>query len=161
MNNGEGIVGIVLEAEIIELKALGSKSGSYTVRNKSDVTVHKVIEYAQQKGVKLINYSITGTTSMESEKEAIRKAPNMLFVVPAGNNGYCLGEEGEAYPVCFGFDNCIVVANIDENGELALNSNYGRDTDIAASGTDILSTFTDNMDFEEQIKISTTGNGKI
>ena len=44
------------------------------------------------------------------------------------------------YPACFNIPNIISVAAIQNNGNLASYSNYGNAIDIAAPGTDILST---------------------
>ena len=73
----------------------------------------------------------------------------MLFISAAGNGG----ESGEGvnsdqnpdYPAAFDLENNISVANLMFDGNLAKSSNYSANiVDIAAPGTYIVSTTTDN-----------------
>ena len=140
INNDIGIAGIMPNAEIVPLKTIGSKIPEYDVYNKSIASFVKAIEYAEEHDIKIINCSFGGKTPSVAEQEAMKNAEDILFVVAAGNSGDNL-EEIPWYPACYYGDNEIVVASVNEDGELSDFSCYGGPTDIAAPGESIISTY--------------------
>ena len=102
---------------------------------------YEAIQYVHARGSRIVNVSI-GSDDKEDWEEfgkAVEDHPDMLFVVAAGNEERDIDIE-PSYPPSFDHSNILVVAAIDENGELADFSNYGKSSvDIAAPGEDILS----------------------
>lgn len=111
---------------------------------KGDVDdVIKAIEYAQDNGAKICCMAFSTYVYSEELENAIRSS-DMLFVVPSGNDGFELDENLKVYPACFDYDNCISVADMRCDGNLSIMSNYSSDyIDVAAPGTDIISTYPD------------------
>ncbi|MDR2117327.1 MAG: fibronectin type III domain-containing protein [Planctomycetaceae bacterium] len=93
--------------------------------------------------VAVINMSLGYYTEDAAVGRAIENAGNAGIVVTAsaGNNGSD-NDTKYHYPSNYNdLDNLIAVASIDQNGQLASNSNYGRTTvDLAAPGVSIYST---------------------
>jgi len=117
-------------------------------------TVSSVVEclaYAlnmrnQGVNLRITNNSYGGTDSNPALKAIIKHhaQADILFVAAAGNGGENTDFVAE-YPASYDNDNIISVSNINRQGLLAENSNYGENTvDIAAPGTDILSTINDD-----------------
>lgn len=144
INNFKGIAGIVPSANLISLKALDRKLKGASTYNKSIAAFVEAVAYAKENNIKVINCSFGGVAPSKAEKDAMLNASNILFVIAAGNSGTDLSETPE-YPACYYNDNSIVVANIDKNGYLAPDSNYGGPTDLAAPGTAIISTMPYNL----------------
>ncbi|AOY74546.1 S8 family serine peptidase [Clostridium formicaceticum] len=142
-NNGQGIAGIAPESTPIPLKVLGSRIPEYPVYNGAIASFVNSIQYAKDNDIRIMNCSFGGYAPAVSEQEAMLKAEEILFVIAAGNDGNDLSINPE-YPACYYHDNSIVVAAVNANGELAIFSNYGGPTDIAAPGEKILSTYPQN-----------------
>ncbi len=139
-NNGTGISGIVNSehVRIMALKALGGSSGS-------GATAHIVeaIRYAEANGAAICNLSLGSATDDRTLYRAIAES-SMLFIVAAGNGGADT-DRYPSYPASYGLDNIIAVANLNYDGTLHASSNYGASSvDLAAPGTQILSTAADN-----------------
>ena len=103
---------------------------------------YEAIQYAHARGSRIVNISLGSDDKeyWENLSRAIEDHPDMLFVVSAGNDGRNI-DILPRYPSSFEHPNMLVVAAIDENGELADFSNHGKSSvDIAAPGEDILST---------------------
>ncbi len=143
-DNGIGIAGIVPNAKLVELKTLGRRRQSEQVYIKSIAAFVQAVEYAQNNGIKIINCSFGGVAPSQAEEEVMKQANDILFVIAAGNNG-CDLQEFPIYPACYYLDNAIVVANVDEQGNLEEASNYGGPVQIAAPGTNIISTLPYNQ----------------
>jgi subtilisin family serine protease len=86
------------------------------------------------------------TDVYSEELESTIAESKMLFIVSAGN-GKDGGSRGinidkmPVYPAAFNLSNILTVTNLDYNGNLYKNSNYGQESvDIAAPGTCIYST---------------------
>lgn len=101
-----------------------------------------LVEYAHARGSRIVNVSMGNTdeANYRDLRTAIRKHPDMLFVVAAGNNGKD-NDHVPVYPASYPEDNILSVASWNaEEGRLALNSNFGLySVDVAAPGVDILS----------------------
>lgn len=140
-----GIAGITDNdyVKIMPVKVLGGYSGT-----GSPDSIIKAIHYAEDNGASICNLSL-GTSSYNKELANTIKKSKMLFVVSCGNGGFTgKGYNTDIYPVypsSLPYDNIISVANLVFNGTLSEDSNYGPvSVDIAAPGTDILSTLPDN-----------------
>lgn len=139
INNNTGIAGIVPSADLVSFKALGRRLQGTTTYTKSIAAFVEAVDFAQENNIHLMNCSFGGTSPSEAEKQAMLQANDILFVIAAGNSGNDL-EESPTYPACYYHSNSLVVANVDSNGNLDRSSNYGGPTDIAAPGTNIIST---------------------
>lgn len=143
--NGKGIVGITsnFNVKIMALKALGGPESTGTTNN-----IVKAIQYAENMGASICNIS-AGTKVEDPLMKSVIEKSNMIFVVSAGNgdsNNKGLDTDNvPLYPASFDLDNIISVANLQCDGNLHSSSNYGKKSvDIAAPGTSIYSTFTNN-----------------
>ena len=131
MNNATGVVGVAPGASVLNGKVLDDTGSGFF----SDID--RGIQWAADSGARVINLSInadipcpTGTQS------AIDYAwsKGVVVVAAAGNSG--LPSAGA--PANCG--NAIAVAASDRNDAVVAWSNQGADVDVAAPGTDILST---------------------
>jgi subtilisin family serine protease len=136
-NNGQGVAGIDWHAQIMPLKILDSMgSGSL------DAAVTAVY-FAAQHGARVINASWGSSAPDPALADAIRYADQkgVVFVNAAGNDGVN-NDMVPTYPASYRTPNMLVVAAVDESGNLASFSNYGpRTVDLAAPGVNILSTY--------------------
>lgn len=135
-SNGE-VKGVAPNIKIMPLKALDD-SGGYT----SDII--EAIEYAKNKGVKIINCSFASTQYNPALYDAIASNPDILFVCAAGNYGRST-EELVTFPACYNLDNIISVSAANNKGQLSLISTYGDYIDVAAPGIGIYSTLPFNQ----------------
>jgi subtilisin family serine protease len=135
-NNGYGIAGVDWNAEIMPLKVLD------TFGNGSTDTAVAAIYYAVAHGAKVINASWGGDVFSQSMLDALNfaNANGVVFVTAAGNDS-SNNDLATTYPASYRTPNELVVAAVDEYGNLASYSNYGPTTvDLAAPGSDIVST---------------------
>lgn len=126
-SNNTGIAG-VSNVKILPLKFINGEVG-YT----SDAI--EAIEYAKKMGVKIINCSWGSTFYNQALKDKMADS-GILFICSAGNNSMDVAQT-QIYPACFDLDNKISVAAIDNRGNLASFSNYGKEIDVAAPGVSI------------------------
>jgi len=135
-NNNVGITGVCWSASIVPLKILAA-NGIGSVASEIEA-----IDYAIDKGAKIINVSSGGKDFSQSEYEAIKSARDagLLFVAAAGNDG----EDNDSFPVypaSYDLNNIVAVAATDHNDSRASWSNYGpTSVDVAAPGVNIYST---------------------
>ena len=144
--NRQGISGIAGDGSvrIMSLKALGGTGGAGTTD-----TIVEAIRYAEANGASVCNLSLSTEYYDRLFYQTIQSS-NMLFVVAAGNGmkgtsytGYSI-DAHRLYPAAFPGNNIIAVANLNASGALHYSSCYGKVTvDLAAPGTNILSTTTD------------------
>jgi len=136
-NNEIGVTGVSNNVQIMPVKFLGS-SGGGTAQNAV-----LAIQYAVNNGAHIINASWGGSGFSQAIYDAISDANDagVLFIAAAGNST----SDNDAlshYPSSYDLDNIIAVAAIDRFGNLSTFSNWGlRSVDIAAPGTDIMSTY--------------------
>ncbi|HBE90459.1 MAG: hypothetical protein A3G57_02980 [Candidatus Andersenbacteria bacterium RIFCSPLOWO2_12_FULL_45_8] len=140
-NNGIGVAGVDWQARVMSVRVLNR----YGLGREADIAAG--IDYATANGAKVINLSIAGGRSQIIE-EAIENAyaAGVVVVAAAGNQG---GDTGllNLAPVCsepVGINMVLGVGAIDEDGEPASFSNFGRCVDIAAPGKRIISTVLGN-----------------
>jgi subtilisin family serine protease len=123
------------------IKIMSTRAGDLAKASKWG----EAIDYAAANGAKVLNFSYLTTDKDEIKaiRDAIKRHPEMTFVLAAGNDGAKLGEgtHKEAdYSSSFTAPNVIIVASVDGNGALASNSNRGKDyVNLAARGVDVTS----------------------
>lgn len=153
-NNSQGITGVMWNAKIMPLRFLGL-SGSGTT---SDAIL--AIQYAIDKGAKIINNSWGGGGQSESLRLAIQTyGANALFICAAGNTSRS-NDTSPTYPASFNSPNIISVASTDNMDKLASFSSYGSTTvDLGAPGVSIYSTIPIFTDINP-VTIYPTGGGQ-
>lgn len=145
--NGVGVAGVNWDVSMIPAKFLGP-SGGYI--SGAILAMDYVTDLKWRHGLNIVatNNSWIGGGNSQAMKEAIVRSArqDILFVVSAGNQS-SNNDLLPKYPSGFnttaelGFDAVISVAAIDDYGQLAGFSNYGKTTvDLGAPGFDILST---------------------
>ena len=129
-DNGTGVVGVAYNTKIIAIKVLGSDGSG------SMAAIAKGILKAQEMGAKVINLSLGGPQASSVLKSAVDKATQQgaLVVVASGNENTQTPSYPAAYP------NALSVGSTTTSDARSNFSNYGSTVDIAAPGSDILST---------------------
>lgn len=131
-NNGQGVVGVNWNAQVMGLKFLGPNYGSTSAAIEA-------IEYATKMGVDVASNSWGGGPFSNALRDAIAGFPG-LFVAAAGNSSSD-NDAKPTYPASYKLPNVIAVASTDADDKLSTFSNYGKKSvDIAAPGTKIFST---------------------
>lgn len=139
----QGIIGVAPLAKVVSLKILGSRIPDHPIYRQATDAFVRVIAYAKENDIKIINCSFGGQEPSMVEKAAMLEAKELLFVIAAGNKGRDLNLYKQ-YPACYNVPNSIVVAATDHNGALFENSNYGAGVDIGAPGYKIIGAFKDD-----------------
>ena len=130
--NGISIVGVAPKIKILPL-----------IAGPADVVISS-IQFAQQKGAKVVNMSFGYMAHIQSLKDVMEASP-LFFASAAGNEGVNNDPLGRA-PSTYNIDNQIATANIDNKGNLAPSSSFGVNTvSLAAPGEGILTTASRNM----------------
>ncbi len=139
-NNGFGVIGvagITANIKIMPVKILDEYGDGYV----SDVI--EGIQYAKKMGAKIINLSLEADESVSqinSLDDAIKDAPDKLFVVAAGNGSEDLNSEN-IYPASFNRNNIVSVAATDNDDKKTNYSNYGANiVHLGVPGNNIYST---------------------
>jgi subtilisin family serine protease len=127
-NNGIGMAGVCWNCKIMPLKVLQSSGrGSY-----SDIAA--AVNYASNKGAKVINMSLGGYGDSAVLRDALAAAySTSVLVAAAGNDGKCIGpgrcDDGKTgvpfFPAAYGF--VIGVEATSPDGNYASFSNYDQD----------------------------------
>ena len=127
----EGVVGVAPEARILAYKVCAG-DGTCT-----DSAVIAAIGRAVADGARVINMSLGATDYSQALADAVQAAwaAGVVIVAGAGNDG----TTAQFYPAAL--DNVVAVGAFDENHLRASFSNYGSWVDIAAPGSNILSTY--------------------
>lgn len=111
-----------------------------------------LVDHAAKAGVRIMLLSL-GDDAAEpwaAFAEAARRHPDMLFIVPAGDQDRNLDQE-PAWPAAFDLDNLLVVTAADEGGDLLPGANWGPTTvDVMTPGEMIPA-----MSFDERIALTT------
>lgn len=128
------------------LTSSDNKTMCLTVLNEEKGEIEdiiKAIEYAESNGALICCMAFSTYIYNDNLKKTMENS-NMLFVVPAGNDGIDTNDL-PIYPAAYDINNVISVADIRPDGNLSLTSNLGNNIiDIAAPGTDIVSTISEN-----------------
>jgi len=153
-NNGEGIIGVSPKVKIMPLRVLDSQG------NGSTGDVIRAVNYAVEKGAKIINLSFVGQGKSRFLEEALEDAwkKGVIIVAAAGNEhglspSYNLNQN-PVYPICYDADkedNFIIgVGATDKWDQRADFSNYGyKCVDISAPGTGFFGTLFYNKSYSE------------
>lgn len=134
-NDGKGIVGVAWNVRIMGVKFL-SASGSGSLEGAL-----KGIDYATSKGARIMSNSWGGGGFSETLKQAIERsnAAGALFVAAAGNESNN-NDASPSYPASYEVPNILAVAAIDNRGQIASFSNYGKTkVHVGAPGVNITS----------------------
>ncbi len=137
-DDGKGIVGVNWNTRIMAVKFLDS-NGSGTLENAI-----KGIDYATKMGAKIMSNSWGGGGASQTLKEAIERAntAGALFVAAAGNESNN-NDASPSYPASYQVPNVLAVAAVDNKGQIASFSNYGKSSvHVGAPGVNIVSTTT-------------------
>ena len=140
--DGHGVVGVAPAVKILALKAL-----EHGVSCNGEMAIIDALDYVGTLNmpttvVPIINASWGGPGFSQPLDDAIRDS-GALLVAAAGNDGVDMDADpaNRFYPAASAQPNVLSVAAIDQNGQLADFSNFGRTlVDIAAPGVNILST---------------------
>jgi len=137
--NGIGTVGVAPGVKLMAIKFIDDVDGSPC---GSDQMAIDAVDYAASFGVHIINASWGGPGYNALLEDAIADS-DALFVAAAGNYNEDIDLSGKHfYPASFTLGNVVSVAAIDQKGKRATFSNHGDvGVDIAAPGTNILSTY--------------------
>lgn len=139
-NNSYGMVGAAPNITLVSLKIM-DMYGEY---DPGDVT--EAINYAEEIGIDILNFSAGGSTYDKNMEEAIANFSG-LFVCSAGND-FTDNDKQNHYSSNFKLSNLISVGATDENDDLwkskksSGGSNYGaKNVDLFAPGAEIISTY--------------------
>lgn len=131
-----GIVGVAWSVKIMAVKFLGA-DGSGSLADAVEA-----IDYATTMGANIMNNSWGGGGYSKSLEEAIQRSEKagVLFVAAAGNSSLNIDIK-PSYPASYSVGNIVSVAAVDNKGELAGFSNWGKaSVHVAAPGVNIFST---------------------
>lgn len=134
-DDGKGIVGVAWNVRIMGVKFL-SANGSGSLDGAL-----KAIDYATSHGAKILSNSWGGGGYSETLKQAIERSNSAgtLFVAAAGNESNN-NDSNPTYPATYDVPNILSVAAIDNRGQIASFSNYGKTkVHVGAPGVNILS----------------------
>jgi subtilisin family serine protease len=129
-DNGIGVIGVAWKAKVMATKGI-SDDGFGPISSLAAAIV-----YAADNGADVINASFGNEFPSTTLQEAVdyAHAHGVVFVAAAGNNNR---DASQFYPASF--TNAVAVAAVDQAGQKAPFSNFGRRIDVAAPGVDILS----------------------
>jgi subtilisin family serine protease len=147
-DNGIGVSGVAQDVSIMALKVFRPNGYGYS----SDIL--EALEYVADRvddgeNIVAVNASYGGSGGDQDDaiNDAIKKLGDkgVVFCAAAGNEGKDIDAE-PSYPASYDAENIISVAASDQNDALASFSNYGANSvDVAAPGTNILSTYPGNQ----------------
>jgi len=136
-NNGIGFAGLNWEVRLMAVKFL-NRVGYGTLEGAV-----RAIDYAQKNGARVLSNSYgwpRGSEILQYVVNETRKR-GILFVAAAGNMGANSDIGYGIYPASLPSDNIISVGAINNRGDLAAFSNYGRNlVHIVAPGVSVFST---------------------
>lgn len=133
-NNAKGIAGVCPNCSILPVRVLNA-SGSGTLS-----ALASGIQYAADKGAKVINLSVGGSSGSTTLSNAVNYAysKGAILSCAAGSSG----TTSPNYPAYY--SNCIAVGATDQNDNITSFSSYGSWLDTCAPGVNILSTYRGN-----------------
>ena len=138
-NNGIGVAGVCWNVSLVSFKV---RQGSTGLTSK----IVNAIQDAKDLGIDILNNSSSCQNSNTLYTALMTYCG--LFVCSSGNNGENINNNPQSqycYPSLFNCTNIISVASIDQNNQLATDSNYGNTSvDLAAPGVSIYSTKNNN-----------------
>jgi subtilisin family serine protease len=86
-----------------------------------------LVEAAAKAGARIVTVAMGSTDRAEWQayEQAVRRHPEMLFIVSAGNDGRDIDRE-PVYPAALELANQLTVTSAEDDGRLARGSNWGR-----------------------------------
>jgi len=131
-DNGTGIIGVAPEAELFAVKILDQRGEG------SALGVIRALDWCMQNRIDIANMSFGTDQYSRAMEEAIKTARRngILIVAAAGNDGVPGTVD---YPALF--DETVAVTAVDQRGKLASFSSIGPEVDLAAPGSNIISTY--------------------
>jgi subtilisin family serine protease len=153
--NGTGVTGVAWQVSVISAKIVNA-NGQASIADAIEA-IDYITMLRMKKGLDIIasNNSWGGTAYSRSLENAIKRGGDVgiIFVAAAGNEATNLDTTAQ-YPAAYDcttphrpFDCVVSVAAIDQAGNLASYSNFSATkVDLAAPGTNILSTSGDGYD---------------
>lgn len=131
-NNGQGVVGVAWQANLMGVKFLEKGFGDL-----ADAIA--ALTYADKMGARVTQNSWGGSVYNQALMDTLAASP-AIHICAAGNSKQN-SDVQPAYPAAYPLDNIVSVAATDLNDQLAGFSNYGpQSVDLAAPGVEILST---------------------
>ncbi len=134
-NDGKGIVGVNWDTQIMAVKFLDA-NGSGSLENAL-----KAIDYATKMGAKVMSNSWGGGGFSQTLMDAIKRSNDAgaIFLAAAGNEA-SNNDVVDTYPANYDVPNVVSVAAINNKGEKADFSNYGKRTvHLGAPGVNVYS----------------------
>jgi subtilisin family serine protease len=130
-DNGIGVAGVSWGARAMIVKVLDNEGDGYYY------DIAEAIHYATDNGAQVINLSLGGDVFSQLLQDAVNYADQreVLLVAASGNHG----ENDVLYPAAC--ENVMAVAATDGDDRWASFSNFGPEVDIAAPGSQIVSTW--------------------
>src|SRR4051794_33980727 len=135
-SNDSGVVGVAPESKLLPVRALDDEGNGWM----SDIA--SGFAYAADAGVPIVNASLDGGYASAVES-VIKRHPNTLFVIAAGNHNADNDDPATAdFPCAMPEDNIVCVGATDQADRRASFSNYGATSvDLFAPGVNIVSTW--------------------
>ncbi len=130
-NNGAGMAAVSWANPVLPVKVLGADgSGTYS-------GIANGITWAADKGARIINLSLGGTSSSQTLQDAVNYAwnRNAILIAAAGNNG----NSTAVFPAAC--NNVVAVSATNSSDGRPSWSNYGSYVDVSAPGADVLSLY--------------------
>ena len=155
-NNNQGITGALLDQSNFKLMSLKIADEDGVTNDFRAISAYHYIYRAQQLGSNVIAVNNSWCGPYTEEDEVLEIVIDLVGEGPKGNGRGALSicaagndsqntDSKSTNPACLNSDYIISVAATNEKDELASFSNYGvNSVDIAAPGTDILSTVSYN-----------------
>lgn len=132
-DNGEGVAGVCWRCTLLPIKVLGARGRG------DDATVAHGIRLAVDQGARVIGMSLGGPEDTQALRDAVDYATsrNVLIVAASGNDG--TRGTSASYPAAY--PSVMAVSATDRQDNVTWFSTTGDFVDIAAPGSNILSTF--------------------
>ncbi|MGI8632495.1 MAG: S8 family serine peptidase [Solirubrobacterales bacterium] len=131
-DNAIGVSGVAQRVRLMPVRVT-DRFGSLTT-----VEVVEGFTYAAANGARIVNASFGGEGRSRAVEAVVRRYPDTLFFVPAGNERLNVDAQ-PTYPCALTEPNIVCVAASDQRDRLSAFSSYGdRTVDLAAPGESIL-----------------------
>lgn len=132
-DDGFGAAGVAWRVGLVPVRVLDESGAGTSAR------IAEGFGFASQRGVRLVNASLGGSSNSSLISDTIGAARGTLFVVAAGNSGVNVDTPGRGlYPCALALENVLCVASTDSSDRLAGTSNYGPvSVDLAAPGDEV------------------------
>lgn len=141
---GSGVVGLAPDATILPVRVYyGTQEDEVEAGTdpRADRTAAGIL-WAVENGARVINVSLSFTTDVPALRDAVRTATERgaLVVASAGNRTTTdATEDSPRYPAAY--DEVLGVTAVDDQDRATVESIHGAHVDIAAPGTNVLTTF--------------------